>query len=74
MKSYRVIYGTQFDAKRDEYIPLAFHMTFYAKDTDVLRFLMIASGCPSGRVFKARDVIEATEGDTEPGWVEPSAN
>lgn len=56
MKAYRVITGSTYNSRRDCFEAVAFHMTFWVADKEVLPFLMIASGCPNGKVFPSEKV------------------
>lgn len=55
---YRVVTGSIFNPKEDEFDIAVFHMTFWAADKDVLSYLIFLSGCPSGRIYAACDVQE----------------
>lgn len=61
MKAYRVLTGTAYVAPLDAFFPTVFHMTFYAKDKDVLKYLIFVSGSPSGRIIPARNVKQEEE-------------
>lgn len=61
MKSYRVVVGSEYHAGRDIFLATAFHMTFYATDMDVLKYLMVVANCPPGRTYEACKVLMAVE-------------
>jgi len=70
---FRVITGEQHDAGDGEFIATAFHMTFYAKDIRVLKFLITFAQSPLGSIVLA-DHVEETPKKYSGKPVEFSAN
>lgn len=73
LQPYRVITGSMFNPITDSFDWTAFHMTYWARDRQVLDFLIVASECPDGRIHSAYSV-EAVKLPFEGEIPEPSAN
>lgn len=74
MNAYRVVVGSEYNASRDIFLATAFHMTFYASDREVLKYLMVVANCPSGRIYEAKKVIMMGEQKKFPNHIPYSSN
>jgi len=74
MKAYRVVVGSEYNASRDIFLASAFHMTFYASDKRVLKYLIYISNCPSGRIYEADRIVTIAEEKKYPDFISNSPN
>lgn len=56
MFPYRLLIGSTYNAKTDDFDAVVHHMTFYAADKMTLMYLITAAECQEGRVISAFDV------------------